>query len=468
MKKTYLLPVKRAAKFSSHRFPGASMFGSAAYLTDAEIEEEKKKKEQEKNNPLTKEGLLKHLDTMKTDLEAKLKDNANKTIAETLKEKMDAIDAMKKTVDEMAADTTTADAVKKLNEDMATTIKAFDLLQNRMKGTKAGSESKILTIGQAIGEKMLEFGKLDAHGNYKSEEIEQALSSAGGSFTLKLGNVSLKAQGADMTLANSLTGDPVASYNPRQAIIPAQKINVRDLIPTLTSASGMYVTYSENTGGTNNIVKQTEGEIKGQNEYDFTEVKTVTSYVAGFAVVTKQILKFLPFMQSTLVRMLLRDFYKTENAQFFTSISGAATGGTSGGSSPDDIIQLINVIGAQLDTNYNVSSAVVSNTLMARLIGATYSKGYYPGAGSVVLNDARGITVFGVPVVAAPWVTANYALLMDNDYVERVEAEGLNVTFSFDDSDNFRRNKVTIKVECMEELNILRPESIIYMNLGAS
>ena len=323
-------------------------------------------------------------------------------------------------------------------------------------------------MGEAIAEKMLEIGKVDEQGNYKSDEIEKALGSAGGSFSLKLGSVNLKAQGSDMTLANSLTGDPVATYNQRQAIIPSQKVNIRDLMSTVQSPTGLYVTYTEDAGGTNNIAKQTEGALKGQNEYHLTELKTVASYIAGFTVFSKQLLKFLPFMQNTLVRMLLRDFYKKENNTFFTSISGAATGSTSAGSSPDDILQLITLIGAQLDTDYNVSFVVVSNSLMARLISGTYSKGYYPGAGSVVLNDSRGLTLFGVPVVAASWVPANYALLIDSDYLERVEVEGLNVTFSFEDSDNFRRNKVTAKVECMEEVNVMVPKSLIYMNLGAS
>jgi hypothetical protein len=46
--------------------------------------------------------------------------------------------------------------------------------------------------------------------------------------------------------------------------------------------------------------------------------------------------------------------------------------------------------------------------------------------------------------------------------------EGLNIAFSFEDSVNFRQNKVTARVECMEEVNLMMPQSAIYMNLGAS
>jgi hypothetical protein len=412
---------------------------------------------EENKDILTKEGLIAHLAELKTGLETTLKTEVKDSVVDSIKEKMEAIDAMAITVKELQDSATKPEVLAKLQEDMATTIKAFDLLQSRMKGFKFGGEKKsILTVGEALGEKLSTPGAI--------EDIEKQLKSAGGSAVLKLGPVSLK----DMTVASTLTGDPVATYNQRQAIIPSQKVNFRDLIPTVQSPTGLYVTYKENAGETNNIAVQTDGVTKGQNEYALTEVKTVSNYIAGFAVFTKQLLKNLPFMQGTLTRMLLRDFYKKENAHIFTAVSGAATGSTSAGTSPDDIKQLIALIGAQLDTDFNVSFVVVSNQTLARLISDTYSTGYYPGAGSVVLSDGRGITIFGVPVVGASWVTANYALMIDSEYLERVEVEGLNIAFSFEDSVNFRQNKVTARVECMEEVNLMMPQSAIYMNLGAS
>lgn len=405
---------------------------------------------------LTKEGLIKHLEEMKAGLETTLKTEVKADVVDSIKEKMEAIDAMAVTVKELQDSATKPEVLAKLQEDMATTIKAFDLLQSRMKGFKFGGEKKsILTIGEAIAEKLSTDGAID--------EIEKQLKSAGGSAVLKLGPVALK----DMTVASTVTGDPVATYNQRQAIIPAQKVNFRDLIPTVQSPTGLYVTYKE-TAGTNNIGVQTDGATKGQNEYALTEVKTVNKYIAGFAVFTKQLLKNIPFMQGTLTRMLMRDFFKKENSYLFTSVSSGATGSTSAGTSPDDIKQLIALIGAQLDTDFNVSFVVVSNTTLARLISDTYSTGYYPGAGSVVLSDGRGITIFGVPVVGASWVTPNYALMIDSEYLERVEVEGLNIAFSFEDSVNFRQNKVTARIECMEEVNLMMPQSAIYMNLGAS
>ena len=78
-----------------------------------------------------------------------------------------------------------------------------------------------------------------------------------------------------MTLS-SVTGDAVQGYNNRQGIVPSQKSNFRDLIPTTPSPTGSFVTYRE----TNSVQVpgvQTEGSAKTDLNYAFTEVKSVVS-----------------------------------------------------------------------------------------------------------------------------------------------------------------------------------------------
>lgn len=347
--------------------------------------------------------------------------------------------------------------VQKMHTDLEATIKGFNEFQ--AKNYNASAPKKILSFSEAMGVAIEKVGGV--------AEIEKALKNPTGAFSLQLGPVDLKAQGSDMTTANTITGDPVVSYNQRQAIIPAQKVNFRDLVPTVSSPTGTYVTYSEDSGETNNITTQTEGNTKGENQYTMTENKLTNPYIAGFSVFTKQLLKNLPFLQTTLTRMLLRDYYKVENASFFTTVSQAATGPTSMGSSPDDVKQLIALIAGQLATNFNASYIVVNPATLGRIITSTYTSGYYSGAGSVIVSGNQ-ISIFGVPVLPASWVTANYALLVDADYLERVEVEGLNIAFSYEDSTNFRQNKVTARIECQTAINLMLPQSACYANLGAS
>jgi hypothetical protein len=313
------------------------------------------------------------------------------------------------------------------------------------------SAAKIAST-KSIGEQIAE--NLDSN----MAIAEKELKSSGGSFTMNL-----KAVG-NMLLSSNLTGDSVATYNPQQAILPSQKLNFRDLIPTVQSATGTFVTYKE-SGSEGAIASQTEGASKGQIDYDLTEVKTVNAYIAGFATFSKQMMRSLPFIEQTLTRMLIRDFFKAENASFFGTVSGAATGSTTV-TATNDVEEIIQLIGNQKSANFNASFALVSPTQMARLIIDTFNKGYYAGAGAVILNGSGGLTIFGTPVFEASWVTDDKVLIFDRDYLERVEVEGLNVTFSYENGTNFVQNLVTARIECYEAINLMLPTAAIYADLG--
>ena len=267
-----------------------------------------------------------------------------------------------------------------------------------------------------------------------------------------------------MTLSASLTGDPVATYAVNQAIYPSQKINFRDLVPTVRSATGLYVYYQENSGETNNIAFQTEGDDKGQNNYALTEVKVVSEYLAGFSTFSKQMLKSLPFLTQTLPRMLQRDFFKSENATFFSTISGAATGVTTV-TGADYLSQLVDLIANQKTANFNASYVLVSESNMANILKNTITAGYYAGSGSVMVSPNGGITIWGVPVISASWVANGTALVIDRDYIERVEVESLAIEFSYENGTNFQKNLVTARIECQEEINLMLNSSAIYATL---
>lgn len=292
-------------------------------------------------------------------------------------------------------------------------------------------------------------------------EVEKMLKSQQGTFVLP---ISVKAV-ADMTTAGSLTGDPMRTYNTRQGILPFQKINMRDYIPTVNSETGTYVTYRE-TGSEGSISTQTEGSAKSQIDYDFTEVVSTGAYVAGYATFTKQFVKNLPFMNSTLPRLLMRDFWKSENSIFFTAISSTATGVATVDSTTSDIEAVIELVANQQTANFNPSFAFVSPKQLARMRKETFTNGYYAGAGTAVLTE-YGMVIAGMPILPAPWVTDHYILIIDNDYVERVEMESMNLVFSYENADNFIKNKVTARIECQEVINTLRVDSNIYKNLAA-
>jgi ribosomal protein L9 len=349
-----------------------------------------------------------------------------------------AIADVKNQVAEVKAAVVTMDEASKKNQA------ALDQLIAEKSAKKVDNKNK--SFGEAYNEAIAEAFEA------KQAELKEFQKNKNAKLTIDLKSV------GTMTLGNNLSGDGVATYNQRQGLVPAQKINMRDLIPTAVSPTGLYVTYRE-TGTEGSIGIQTEGNAKSQIDYDLTEVKVVSDYIAGFARFSKQMMFQLPFLQNTLQRMLLRDFYKKENSTFFTAVSTAATGSTTTSASVD-AEQLVDWIANQLDANFEASFALVSYAQWADLLKTKPTDYSVPG-GFVI--DANGnVRIAGVPVIGASWVTNDKALIIDANYLERVETEGLRVEFSYEDSDNFQRNLVTARVECFEDINIMRTDAIIY------
>ena len=349
-----------------------------------------------------------------------------------------AIADVKNQVAEVKAAVVTMDEASKKNQA------ALDQLIAEKSAKKVDNKNK--SFGEAYNEAIAEAFEA------KQAELKEFQKNKNAKLTIDLKSV------GTMTLGNNLSGDGVATYNQRQGLVPAQKINMRDLIPTAVSPTGLYVTYRE-TGTEGSIGIQTEGNAKSQIDYDLTEVKVVSDYIAGFARFSKQMMFQLPFLQNTLQRMLLRDFYKKENSTFFTAVSTAATGSTTTAASVD-AEQLVDWIANQLDANFEASFALVSYAQWADLLKTKPTDYSVPG-GFVI--DANGnVRIAGVPVIGASWVTNDKALIIDANYLERVETEGLRVEFSYEDSDNFQRNLVTARVECFEDINIMRTDAIIY------
>jgi HK97 family phage major capsid protein len=282
----------------------------------------------------------------------------------------------------------------------------------------------------------------------------------------KTAKLQFKMNVKDMTLS-SITGDQQQGYNSRQGLAPAQRSNFRDLIPTTPSPTGSYVTFREtNTLQAPGI--QTENNSKTDMNYAFTEVKSVSKYIAGKVDFSKQLMFALPFLNNTLPRMLLRDFYKKENDYFYVTAAQAATGVNtiSGSAVTVDAEELLHMIANQLTANFDASYAIVDWRQWARILATKPNDYSIPGG--VVIGANGSVSFAGTPLVGASWAQTDHALIFDRDIMERVETESLRVEFSYENNDNFEKNMVTARVECFEELNILRPDGVIYRDFGNS
>lgn len=399
---------------------------------------------------MDKKELMNELEGLKSALETSINEKTKSEIADQLKSVIASVDEK---INAFAASNDSAESLKSMTDELAALkseqaaiLKGFDLLQTRVKNTKSNNVEEKKSFGQVFQEGL----------EKNFDEIQRV--KKGQPYRMEL-----KAVG-NMLLSSNLTGDGVASYSATQAILPAQKINFRDLMSTAISPTGLYVQYRE-TGSEGALAQQTEGAAKGQIDYDFTEVKVVENYIAGFARFSKQMAKQLPYMQTTLPRLLMRDFYKKENALFYASVVGSATGSTTT-TETDDIKAIMDLLANQANANFNASYAIVNPSQMARLNKLLYTNGYYQGSGGVVSAPNGSITINGTPIISASWATDDKILIVDADYLERVETEAITVEFSMEDSDNFTKNLITARIECQEEVNLMLPTSAIYADLG--
>lgn len=393
--------------------------------------------------------LVAQLDALKSELKSAVTAEAKASVEAQIKAIESKIPDTKGLNDDIAA--LKEWSVKKDEADK----KNQDALDKVIAGSVKTSR-KIKSFGEALSEAIAE-KESDLIGFGRKRDSQVTLDLKGVDLNLKLAG--------DMTQSASLTGDPVVSYSSRNGLIPADAINFRDLIPTSISASGTYVHYTEQAGQ-GDPAQQTEGSGKAQIDSDFTEVKTVTKYLAAYQRFSKQLMYNLPWLQTTLGRILLRRFYQKENTLFYQNLAvNSDPHSASGGNVAEKIIDLI---ATQRGNNFNASAVLITFTDWTNLMKTAYpSTGdSYSVPGGVVFDNNGLARIAGVPVIAAPWVTAGDIQIMDTDYIERVETESLRVEFSFEDADNFTKNLVTARIECMEELNLIRTDA--HLNIGTA
>jgi hypothetical protein len=393
------------------------------------------------------EIITKEVQDIKAGLASQIKTAVNEVAKETAIEQMKAVDAKIAEFKGMPNDVT-GEMLTKALSDVQVLTKDFeqfqlDAKQGKMDGKKTFGEA----FAEVITKNAKEIGAVRKGNGFKVE-------------------MDLKAVG-NMTLGANLTGDSVVSYNNRQALLPSTKVNLRDLIPTNPSGTLVSVQYRE-TAAEGGIGVQTEGSAKSQIDFDFSEVKTVNKYIAGFVRYSKQMNKALPWMQSTLPRLLLREFYSGatgENATFYGTVSAAATGSTTTAET-DDVKQIIDYIANQRTAKFAASFGLVSHTQLGRLNKLTYTNGYYSGSGGVLTNVDGSMAISGVPIIGTDFVADDKILILDRDYIERVEAESLMIEFFEQDSDNVQKNLITARIECLEEINLMLLNSAIFADLG--
>ncbi len=271
---------------------------------------------------------------------------------------------------------------------------------------------------------------------------------------------------ADMTLANTLTGDQPRDYSFDVAAVPGQLVSFSDLVGSISISGGTY-TYPRETGGTGSIATQTEGSDKANVDYDLTMVDVNTDFIAGYAVYSKKMRNNLPFLQSFLPQALRRDYAIAESGVFNTALAAAATSSTEVITGKNKVEMLLGELATLEAANFSGNAIVMTPADWYDILQIEKSVGAGYGLPGVVSFEGGVLRFNGIPVVKANWLAANKYYVGDWSTVKKVVTEGLSLEFSESDEDNFRKNNITARIEAQVGLAIHRPDSIIYGDFTA-
>ncbi len=298
--------------------------------------------------------------------------------------------------------------------------------------------------------------------NTNADNIKMAIKENGDAIqNVKKGNVvEVKAVG-DMSTAN-LTGDEPRSYNFDIVTFPSQKVNVADVVGSVSIDGGTY-TYTRETTKEGAIGAQTEGATKNQVDYDFATVDVATDFIAGFARYSRKMRNNLSYITSAIPSLLRRDYYKAENAAFNAILEADATASTEVITGQTKAEMLVNEISKLEDADYDVNGILVRPSDYYDIL-----KTPKDNLAAIVSYEGGVLRVNGIQLLKATWISANKYFVGDWSRVNKINTEGLSLEFSDSEGTNFVKNMITARIESQTALAVEQPEALIFGDFTAT
>ncbi len=355
----------------------------------------------------------------------------------------------------------------KTSEDVKNAISDFESkykedVANEVKAVKDELEAKLQSIQEhadKLDVKLQEKNKKEVE---KSGFLNNVIKDNFSEISQVGGKKEFAFEEKDMTLANALTGDQPRDYNFDVVRRSPQMVNVEDLATSVQISGGTY-TFTRSNLASGSVAAQVEGSDKAQLEYAYTMVDANTDFIAGFAVYSKKMRNNLPFLESTLSLDLRDDYYRGENAAFQAILASEATASSVTGAANQAEQILAEFAALQGPGSNNVVNGVVMTAAdYYEILQIEKSTGAGYGLPMGWTFDNGSLRVLGAPVFIANWLPADKYYVGDWSRVRKVVTEGFSFAVSEDDSDNFRKNNITARVEAQVALTVEKPDALIY------
>lgn len=386
-----------------------------------------------------------------------------KTAADEVKKSAETTNAELKNLGQVTAETkkTADDALIKHNEIAA---RITEIEQKLARGPGSGGEAR-----KSIGQQFV------ANDDIKSFlAAKKSKGSASMSFKAIISALTTDADGSAGDLI-------VPQRQPGILGLPQRRMTIRDLLtPGNTSAPA--IQYVKETGFTNAAatVSETSGATKPQSDIKFDIMTTSVTTIAHWVLATKQILDDVPQLQSYIDGRLRYGLMYVEENQLLnglgtgTDLNGIYTQASAysapispsaaGNLTKIDIIRLA-ILQAFL-AEYPANGVVLHPSDWADIELTKTDAGDY-----LFANPQGGVEprLWRLPVVETQAMTLDKFLVGAFQLGAQIfDREDANVEISTEDSDNFRKNLVTIRAEERLALAVYRPEAFVKGGFAAA
>lgn len=274
------------------------------------------------------------------------------------------------------------------------------------------------------------------------------------------------------TDANGSAGDLIVPQRAPLVDAVERRMTVRDLL-TPGNTSSTSIQYPKETGFTNSAatMSETAGGTKPQSEIKFDIVNANVTTIAHWVLATRQIMDDVPMLRSYIDGRLRYGLAYAEELQL---LNGDGTGTNLNGIYTQASALAANPAVITAPTKLDVLRVAILQSVLAELpatgivvhptdwMGIETTK---DSAGNYIIGDPSGSIqkrLWGLPVVETQAITIDKFLVGAFKLGAQIfDREQARVELSTEDSDNFRKNLVTVLAEERLALAVYRPEAFV-------
>lgn len=321
-------------------------------------------------------------------------------------------------------------------------------------GRMKGSEAKTIFIGNLIA---------DAIAEHKADIITTKLIQT----PLQLIQTEEQKAVANMSSANLTgVGNNYVSYLDWQpGMEPTGQFRFRSLVRTIQSDTD-FVRFprAKKPIGEGSFARVNEGQTKPQIDRDYEMIDLTLKAFAGYAIVSRQSLRNIKFLQSWLPTSMMEQLSDQEDLYFAETLIATATGNASTAGMTDGtstIGRLVAYIRNAGIGKYRVTGIAMANDVWANLITNQVTGAGYNLPNIVTVTVDGTVRILGIPVYPVNWLGAGRVIAGDWSKAAIIQSEGLVMRQSDSHANIFTSNELAFLLERTEELAIFRPDAFI-------